>query len=51
MRLVDQVQDAGAHTLAWDGRDRRDVALPSGVYFARLEAAGGARTQKIVLAR
>jgi hypothetical protein len=34
--------EAGGHTADWDGRDDRGVTLPSGTYFARLDAAGAA---------
>ena len=42
---------AGRHTTRWDGRDQRGAEIPSGVYFLRLEAAGGFQTQKLVIAR
>ena len=31
---------AGAHTIPWRGADDRGVALPSGVYFARIGGLG-----------
>ncbi|RMH69551.1 MAG: M6 family metalloprotease domain-containing protein [Gemmatimonadetes bacterium] len=34
--LVTGIQPAGDHTLVWDGRDDRDLAVESGVYYARL---------------
>ncbi len=39
-------QAAGKHTLAIDGTD-----LPAGIYFARLEADGVNRTQKLLLVK
>lgn len=45
------VVDAGHRSIAWDGRDRRGNALPSGIYFARLEAGEEVAVQKVVLAR
>jgi len=49
--LLDADLPAGAHTANWSGRDDRGAAMPSGVYFARLQTAAGARTVKITLAR
>jgi len=37
--------------VGWDGRDARGAALPAGVYFARLEAAGHQGAKKIVITR
>ncbi|MBI3006324.1 MAG: T9SS type A sorting domain-containing protein [Ignavibacteriales bacterium] len=36
--LAEGVQQAGTHSLRWDGRDKNGVALSSGVYFVRLSA-------------
>ena len=36
--------NAGTHEVRFDG-----AALPSGLYFARLQAGGFAKTQKLVL--
>lgn len=33
-------RDAGGHGAEWDGRDEGGTPLPSGAYFARLEAGG-----------
>jgi probable HAF family extracellular repeat protein len=54
--LVDSFQDAGPHELIWSARDRSGVALPSGVYFARLVTtagtpAAGPVTRKLVVVR
>jgi len=46
--LVDGVFTAGRHESAWDGRDDRGRAVPAGVYFARLEGAGGSQVRKLV---
>jgi hypothetical protein len=53
-RLVRQladpgIQTAGRHEAAWDGRSDGGVAMPSGVYFCRLEADGFAQTIKLAL--
>lgn len=45
--LVDGVRNAGAHALAWDGRDDDGRYVPTGVYFATLNSADGASTLKL----
>ncbi len=40
---------AGAHRVAWDGRDASGRALPSGVYLVRLTAGAREATRKVVL--
>jgi hypothetical protein len=40
---------AGAHPLAWDGRDEAGRAVPAGTYFIRMEAEG--RMQAIRVTR
>ena len=44
--LVDGLQEAGAHPVVFDA-----AALPSGVYFARLQAEGRVETQKLLLVK
>jgi YD repeat-containing protein len=39
---------AGRHAATWDGLDDRGVRAGNGLYFARLEAAAGARSRRIV---
>ena len=39
---------AGEHAQTWDGRDATGRPVPPGLYFARLVAAGGQRSQRIV---
>ncbi len=43
--------DAGRTLAVWDGRDRAGKPVSSGVYFARLAAAGEQRARKVVLIR
>jgi hypothetical protein len=54
-RLVTTLADgripAGAHMVAWDGRDRSDHAVPSGVYFLRLTGDGVEQTEKVTVRR
>jgi hypothetical protein len=44
-------QDAGRHTLQWDGRDDRGVEVPTGVYFLRFEAGDRMESRKLVRLR
>jgi hypothetical protein len=50
-QLVSGVQPAGRHDVVWDGKDGRGTRVGPGVYWARLEAQGEARSRKIVLLR
>jgi CRISPR/Cas system endoribonuclease Cas6 (RAMP superfamily) len=47
--LSRKVETAGEHAISWDGRDTAGATVSSGVYHIRVEAAGQAGTQKIVL--
>ena len=50
VRLLDEsFREAGAHEIAWDGRDRRGRRCASGVYFARLTVPGYSASEKVVL--
>jgi uncharacterized repeat protein (TIGR01451 family) len=49
--LVDRTEPAGAHEVAWDGRDGSGRFVAGGVYFGRLESAGQVRTTKLHLVR
>jgi hypothetical protein len=40
---------AGEHVARWDGRNARGLPAATGIYFARLEAAGTMETRKMVL--
>lgn len=40
---------AGEHSAAWDGRDARGEALPSGVYFSRLSQGDAEQQGKLLL--
>ena len=42
---------AGQHTVTWDGRDRRGMPVPAGVYFCKLTARGESHVRKIVRSR
>ncbi len=49
--LVDGSLDPGAQLLRWDGADDAGHALPSGIYFGKLQTAEGAQTRKVILTR
>ena len=46
-----QFESAGAHRVFWDGRDDQGLALPSGVYLVKLDAAGLRDSRKVHLLR
>ncbi len=47
--LVDgRLQDAGRHSVVWDGRDARGRRVASGVYFSRMEADRFSKTLRVV---
>jgi len=54
-RLVKRVSDRpfspGEQEVVWDGRGAVGAAVPSGVYFVRLQASDGVRTGRLVLVR
>src|SRR5207248_1530955 len=45
------VQDAGYHSVEWDGRDAAGAATGAGLYFGRLEAGGESDTRRFVRIR
>ena len=47
-QLVNGPIAAGAHTVAWDGRDDRQARVPSGIYFYRLDVGGQHRQEKLL---
>jgi phosphatidylserine/phosphatidylglycerophosphate/cardiolipin synthase-like enzyme len=49
--LVNERQEAGLHSLRWDGRAKSGLRIPSGVYVIRLRAGTEWKTRKAVLLR
>lgn len=49
--LVDGRMTPGMQLLRWNGSDDLGRALPSGIYFTRLQTAEGTKTQKVILTR
>jgi hypothetical protein len=49
--LVDGRMNPGMQLLRWNGTDNLGRALPSGIYFGKLQTVEGTKTQKVILAR
>jgi serine protease len=49
--LLSAESPAGSRVLRWDGRDESGSPAPSGLYFFRVETAGGTETRKVALLR
>jgi hypothetical protein len=49
--LVDDVRDAAAYSIAWDGRNNIGSDVASGIYFYKMETNGFSETRKMVLLR
>ncbi|MFH1279668.1 MAG: T9SS type A sorting domain-containing protein [Candidatus Eisenbacteria bacterium] len=49
--LVRSRHGPGESVVLWDGRDQHGRAIPSGIYFARLQAGDFTATRKMVLVR
>ncbi|UCH11482.1 MAG: T9SS type A sorting domain-containing protein [Fidelibacterota bacterium] len=47
--LAEGWMDAGAHTVAWDGRTSRGEEMPSGIYIVRLSTENFSRSVKMIL--
>jgi flagellar hook capping protein FlgD len=49
--LADGPQEAGAHTIAWNGRDTAGQRVASGLYFLRLRQGAQEQTRRIIMSR
>jgi hypothetical protein len=49
--LMDETLDAGAHAVAWDGKNGAGEAVGSGIYFYRLRAGEFSATRELVRLR
>jgi hypothetical protein len=47
--LIDDVQEVGAYTIRWDGRDSVGRQVASGVYFYRMHAGDFSDTKRMML--
>jgi hypothetical protein len=49
--LVDQTKEAGFYEVNWNGRNRYNQAVPSGIYIYRMIASGGNQKEHFVQTR
>jgi len=49
--LVNDIKSAGEHSVIWDGTDRLNDSVPSGVYLYRLKTKNDSRIKKMILLR
>lgn len=49
--LADGRMSPGTQTLRWNGADDLGRALPSGIYFSKLQTTEGTQTRKVILTR
>lgn len=49
--LLDERKNAGYHAIEWDGRDQKDVAMPSGSYFVKMKVGTNHKATKVLLIR
>ncbi len=47
--LVSDVQDPGVHTVTWDGTDRAEKTVASGVYFCKVESGDNVTVRKMLM--
>lgn len=50
-RLMEGHKEPGYHSIQWNGRDRRGLEIPSGIYIARLMTPEYAKSIKMILLR
>lgn len=49
--LVDEYQKTGLKIVKWNGKNRKGIQVPSGIYFCRLLAGNSIEIRKMVLVR
>ncbi|MBN1326940.1 MAG: T9SS type A sorting domain-containing protein, partial [Candidatus Cloacimonetes bacterium] len=47
--LVNEVLEAGSHTVTWDGKDENGKSAPSGIYFCRMKSGDFVQNRKMML--
>ncbi len=47
--LVDEAKPAGAYKVVWNGRDERNLAAPTGMYFYRMKSNEFVKVRKLLL--
>lgn len=48
-KLIHAQQNAGQHSIGWDGRDERSQQVPNGVYLYRLDAGGSTILKRMII--
>ena len=48
-RSVNDVRDAGDHTVVWNGTDNNGRAVSSGVYYYKMNAGKYSSTKKMIM--
>jgi hypothetical protein len=49
VKLIDKVQDEGIHCVFWEGQDRLNQAVASGIYFYRIRAGEFTKSMKMIM--
>ena len=49
IRLSDESQATGYHSVSWDGKNSQGQTVSGGMYFCRLEVPGKRLTNKMLL--
>jgi hypothetical protein len=47
--LVDEIKNAGVHTVQWNGREASGRVVSSGIYLVKLEAGGQVKVRRMAL--
>jgi len=50
-KLVNEIQEIGAYTEIWDGKNSQGKLVRSGVYFYQIKQNGKSKTKKMILVR
>ena len=51
VEILDDILDAGRHTIMWTRRNSRGLEVAPGVYFARLATPSQTVTKKVLIVR
>ena len=49
--LVNELRQAGEHSVIWDGSDQFNHSVPSGIYLYRLKTKDDSKIRKMILLR
>jgi flagellar hook assembly protein FlgD len=50
-KLVNEIENADAYRVVWDGTDELGKKCPTGIYFANIENEASTHAAKIILVR